>query len=608
MPNRQNTSKGLRILCIDSGGVRGLSALIILQEIMRRLNNAEAINVNPHEYFDVIAGTGTGGISACMLGRLQMPIEKAIEEYVKLTEDVFRDRKWTGTSIWRGSTMYKSTKLQEALKAMVRASTGNEAAMMRNSSVTDGCKTVVFAMAKHNLNAGLPVLFRSYPVTTNPGPDCTICEALYATMAHPDLFKSIDIMHSGVPQSFVGGEIGCSNPLAHVLTEVQLLYPDRHIACIISVGAGHARTIQVPDPSPWSRTQDLFVTRDMAMDSERVAEEVAIRFKGRDGVYFRFNVDQGMQNMESGNWEKLKEVTQHTQAYLRKTEANQKLDGVIRVSNEGRDGVSTTQAAGQISATIKAMKQPTNFKRCPAPTIFYTGREQEKAQVIACITSGKHERRVCVVYGLGGAGKTQLVLKAIECTWDEWDHVIYIDASSNEAIETSLKGFAEAENIGGTYEDVVVWLEACNKRWLVVFDNADSHATSIRQYMPARGRGGSVLITTRLPDLATLAVGPGSVCHLSSMSPADGTALLMKIACSRNRCITDQDKKAAEELVKEFGYLALAIVHAGLRTKMTPTRYQITPLICFCLWKVGMRSMARQCRDHDEAAPFHFLA
>ncbi|CAE6430660.1 unnamed protein product, partial [Rhizoctonia solani] len=191
----------------DGGGVRGLSSLIILQEIMRRIAHAKAINIHPHEHFDLIAGTGTGGISACMLGRLQMSIDKAISEYVKFVEHVFKEKKWSAP------TMYKGTKLQEALRAMIRGATGNEAEMINKGQASDGCKTVVFAMARHNLTATLPVMFRSYPVASNPGPDCTISNALYATMAHPDLFKSIDIVHSGVAQSFVGGEIGCSNPL-----------------------------------------------------------------------------------------------------------------------------------------------------------------------------------------------------------------------------------------------------------------------------------------------------------------------------------------------------------------------------------------------------------
>ncbi|CAE7215951.1 unnamed protein product, partial [Rhizoctonia solani] len=82
-----------------------------------------------------------------MLGRLQMPIEKAIAEYVKLSEDVFKDRKWNG------STIYKGTKLRDALRTMVRETTGNEAEMMNKGEINNKCKSVVFAMARHNLNA-----------------------------------------------------------------------------------------------------------------------------------------------------------------------------------------------------------------------------------------------------------------------------------------------------------------------------------------------------------------------------------------------------------------------------------------------------------------------
>jgi len=62
-----------RILSLDGGGVRGLSSLLILRNIMeeitRRSNIAEA---RPCEYFDLIGGTGTGGLIAIMLGRLRM--------------------------------------------------------------------------------------------------------------------------------------------------------------------------------------------------------------------------------------------------------------------------------------------------------------------------------------------------------------------------------------------------------------------------------------------------------------------------------------------------------------------------------------------------------
>ncbi|CAE6537880.1 unnamed protein product [Rhizoctonia solani] len=380
-------------------------------------------------------------------------------------------------------------------------------------------------------------------------------------MAHPDLFKSIDIVNSSVPQSFVGGELGCSNPMAHVLFEANRIYPDRQVASIISIGAGHTRTIQVPSPSRWYRIQDVVLMKDMATDSEQVAKEMAARFEGTGNVYFRFSVDQGMQNMKDGSWEKLGEAIQHTKAYLQKGETRKKLEAVARASTERCGVMSTAHAAGNMSHARDVTKQFTGFKRCPAPTKFYTGREDEVAQLITCMTGGQDKLRVM-----------------IEHTWDNWGHVIYLDASSAQAIEKALDEFGKAKMIGQDYKDMISWLESCGEWWLMVFDNADTATTNIKQYIPARGQRGSVIITTRLPDLANLASAPECMCHISSMRPADGMALLLKIICSRNQQISDDDMKAAEELVQDFGCLALAIVHAGAyiahSTGMTVTAYR----------------------------------
>jgi hypothetical protein len=47
----------------DGGGIRGLSELIILQEIMKRIQHEEGRLTTPLpcEYFDLICGTSTGG-------------------------------------------------------------------------------------------------------------------------------------------------------------------------------------------------------------------------------------------------------------------------------------------------------------------------------------------------------------------------------------------------------------------------------------------------------------------------------------------------------------------------------------------------------------------
>jgi hypothetical protein len=53
----------IRFVSTDGGGIRGLSELLILHEIMKRIqfdqNLAEL--PRPCDYFDLIGGTGTGG-------------------------------------------------------------------------------------------------------------------------------------------------------------------------------------------------------------------------------------------------------------------------------------------------------------------------------------------------------------------------------------------------------------------------------------------------------------------------------------------------------------------------------------------------------------------
>ena len=66
------TDNPLRILSLDGGGVRGISSLYILKELMRQLAreyqadnpNAPELTPRPCEYFNLICGTSTGGLIA----------------------------------------------------------------------------------------------------------------------------------------------------------------------------------------------------------------------------------------------------------------------------------------------------------------------------------------------------------------------------------------------------------------------------------------------------------------------------------------------------------------------------------------------------------------
>lgn len=69
VPNTQEATQGRstvqkkRILSLDGGGIRGISTLLILQDIMECLRElcGHPETLRPCEFFDLIGGTNTGG-------------------------------------------------------------------------------------------------------------------------------------------------------------------------------------------------------------------------------------------------------------------------------------------------------------------------------------------------------------------------------------------------------------------------------------------------------------------------------------------------------------------------------------------------------------------
>lgn len=116
----------------DGGGVRGYSMFIIIQEIMHRtFVEIEGRAPRRHEipkpadHFDLIVGTGTGGLIALMLGRLRLDLETCKQLYVRLTRMVFETDK-TILGIPTHATLFKASRLEEAIKDAVSEHTTSE--------------------------------------------------------------------------------------------------------------------------------------------------------------------------------------------------------------------------------------------------------------------------------------------------------------------------------------------------------------------------------------------------------------------------------------------------------------------------------------------------
>ncbi|KIM24256.1 hypothetical protein M408DRAFT_55407, partial [Serendipita vermifera MAFF 305830] len=84
-------------LYLDGGGIRGLSQLEIMNHIMHQLTWDEKSNESdelglPCEHFDLLGGSGAGGLIAILFAKLRMSVEEASEEFYKIIEHVFNPK------------------------------------------------------------------------------------------------------------------------------------------------------------------------------------------------------------------------------------------------------------------------------------------------------------------------------------------------------------------------------------------------------------------------------------------------------------------------------------------------------------------------------------
>ena len=186
----------------------------------------------------------------------------------------------------------------------------------------------VLAMSAMNKNAQIPHLFCMYQAPKYPTPNCMIREAVHVTSAMLTFFKHIVI--NGEP--YIDAGMGCNSPVQHVLQEAELMFPDRHVACVISIGVGQARTISIPKTGWFQRVLPLKVVdaiQRMATDCEASAQVAVRHFERTPGIYFRFNVEQGLQEVGLEQWERLNEVSAHTGQYIWMVDIDQMLDAAV---------------------------------------------------------------------------------------------------------------------------------------------------------------------------------------------------------------------------------------------------------------------------------------
>lgn len=168
----------------------------------------------------------------------------------------------------------------------------------------------------------------------------------------------------------------------------------------------------------------------------------------------------------------------------------------------------------------------------------------------------RQRRKVVVLYGLGGMGKTQLSVEFIRRHHPRFGAVFWLDGRSEDNLRRSLAAIVtrlpqsqvpeasrvqmpeNTNDLDMQVKTVTDWLDlAENTSWLLVFDNVDqdfrdgqdtSGAYDVRRYFPAADHG-SILITTRLANLDQL----GTPLRLGKVDSSQALAIFQN-GCGRD--------------------------------------------------------------------------
>ena len=203
-------------------------------------------------------------------------------------------------------------------------------------------------------------------------------------------------------------------------------------------------------------------------------------------------------------------------------------------------------------------------------------REMQRLETILLPNDQSNRRRkLFVLRGLGGIGKTQLAVEFMRKNRTNFTAVFWLDGSSEDSLKQSIAKLASRipsgqisdqsrmytstgdGDIANVIKEVMTWLELpYNNRWLMVFDNVDREFVAldpeplsydVKKYIPGADHG-SILITTRLAQLERL----GKSQEVKKVDNATAKAILGSWH--------DDD---SEDLLERLDGLPLALAQAG---------------------------------------------
>jgi patatin-like phospholipase/acyl hydrolase len=241
-------AKPMRVLSIDGGGIRGLIPASILLEVESMIRLREGPDARLADYFDLVAGTSTGGLIAGMIALPEgSPVRSAqdiVDFYVNRGSVMFqtsvRDKLRRGGGL--ADERYSSDGFNQILDEILDWGQESGSEMMLSEL------TMPTVIPTYNASSGQPYYFKSHRAKTD-GLDFSVRHVALATAAAPTYFEAVDVRSSeGGLGSCVDGGVFANSPAMCAYAEAagHFGYGAKDMA-ILSLGTGRSLTTYTHD-------------------------------------------------------------------------------------------------------------------------------------------------------------------------------------------------------------------------------------------------------------------------------------------------------------------------------------------------------------------------
>lgn len=211
----------VRILSIDGGGIRGIIPGVIVAEIENRIQERVGPAARIGQYFDLMAGTSTGGILTCCYltpgddgVTPRFSAQQAVDLYLENGDEIFH--RSLGQKIRSGAGLldekYSSKQLEKQL-----------AKYFADTQLRDLLSPCV--ISSYDIERREARFFKSHDALAKPSKNFYVRDAARCTAAAPTYFEAAKVspVDGGDPYALIDGGVFANNPALCAYAEARTI-------------------------------------------------------------------------------------------------------------------------------------------------------------------------------------------------------------------------------------------------------------------------------------------------------------------------------------------------------------------------------------------------